>query len=511
MAKSKRPNRKSAGANGGGSLPKTTDLKIGPTGRLIVTLKPEASPRDLASALANIAGVKVALSSDFENAVATDDALDGAGALVLEHIHAAIIDPDTDQVRALEAAVDDESNPILAVEPEQYVVAFDEQEYYVEEGQEQEEAFVTAAGRDYLRGYTDAVRTVADQILRPTKDGAVEAETETEIAAVYADTATHTWGLQATRVPQSNCTGRNMRVAVLDTGMDLTHPDFAGRNIIPASFVPGQTAQDGHSHGTHCIGTACGPLNPPGNTRRYGIAYQSSILVGKVLNNSGSGMQGWILTGINWAIQNRATVISMSLGSPVTLGTPFSPAYEQAAQAALNNGCLIVAAAGNSGANPQFNPVGSPANCPSVMAVGAVDQSLQRATFSCIARNPNGGELNIAAPGVAVFSTVPMPTRYGVMSGTSMATPHVAGIAALYAQWTGKRGRDLWNAVVAGALNINQPAAHVGAGLVQACRCLPVIRPPRRFPIRNPLPFPPRFPSPAPIIPRLPKLPGQQS
>jgi len=302
-----------------------------------------------------------------------------------------------------------------------------------------------------------------------------------------------------------------MRVAVLDTGMDLTHPDFAGRNIIPASFVPGQTAQDGHSHGTHCIGTACGPLNPPGNTRRYGIAYQSSILVGKVLNNSGSGMQGWILAGINWAIQNRATVISISLGSPVTLGTPFSPAYEQAAQAALNNGCLIVAAAGNSGANPQFNPVGSPANCPSVMAVGAVDQSLQRATFSCIARNPNGGELNIAAPGVAVFSTVPMPTRYGVMSGTSMATPHVAGIAALYAQWTGKRGRDLWNAVVAGALNINQPAAHVGAGLVQACRCLPVIRPPRRFPIRNPLPFPPRFPSPAPIIPRLPKLPGQQS
>jgi len=137
-----------------------------------------------------------------------------------------------------------------------------------------------------------------------------------------------------------------MRVAVLDTGMDLTRPDFAGRNIIPASFVPGQTPQDGHSHGTHCIGTACGPLNPPGNTRRYGIAYQSSILVGKVLNNSGSGMQGWILAGINWAIQNRATVISMSLGSPVTLGTPFSPAYEQAAQAALNNGCLIVAAAG---------------------------------------------------------------------------------------------------------------------------------------------------------------------
>src|SRR6202030_330302 len=98
---------------------------------------------------------------------------------------------------------------------------------------------------------------------------------------------------------------------------DLNHADFAGRTVVSQSFVPGQAVQDGHSHGTHCIGTACGPKKPAGNVRRYGIAYGAIILVGKVLNNSGSGTQGGILNGINWAIHNSAVVISMSLGSQV--------------------------------------------------------------------------------------------------------------------------------------------------------------------------------------------------
>jgi subtilisin family serine protease len=146
------------------------------------------------------------------------------------------------------------------------------------------------------------------------------------------------------------------------------------------------------------------------------------------------------------------------------VGQGFKLAYEQAAQAALNAGALIVAAAGNDGARP----VGSPANCPSILAVAAVDSNLQRASFSCIGLNPNGGEVDIAAPGVAVYSSTRLPTRYASWNGTSMATPHVAGCAALWAQTSGLRAKPLWNKLVATARAIGLPAQPVGVGLVQA-------------------------------------------
>src|SRR5690606_21209515 len=103
------------------------------------------------------------------------------------------------------------------------------------------------------------------------------------------------YGLQKTKVVVSlphvqTYTGQGIKVAVLDTGMDLNHPDFAGRLITAKSFVPGQAVQDLHSHGTHCIGTACGPKDPTtASQQRYGVAYQSHIFAGKVLNNAGSG------------------------------------------------------------------------------------------------------------------------------------------------------------------------------------------------------------------------------
>jgi subtilisin len=115
-----------------------------------------------------------------------------------------------------------------------------------------------------------------------------------------------------------------------------------------------------------------------------------------------------------------------------------------------------------------MTPVGSPANCPSVLAVAAVNDSLQRSSFSCIATNPDGGELNIAAPGERVFSSVPAPALYGVKSGTSMATPHVSGIAALIAEATGLRGKALWQKLVKSTRDIGLPVEHAGSGLVQA-------------------------------------------
>jgi subtilisin family serine protease len=242
-------------------------------------------------------------------------------------------------------------------------------------------------------------------------------------------------------------------VAVLDTGLDLGHPDFAGRVIGTAQFV-GQPVQDLHSHGTHCIGTACGPKAPAGSTPRYGISYRSSIFAGKVLSNSGNSVGGSVLAGMNWAIANRCQVISMSLGGS---GGPV-PAYTAAGNAALNNGLLMIAAAGN-----EASPTGQPANSPTIMSVASLDNTLRPSSFS------NFGKVEIAGPGRDVFSSVPRPTRYGFKSGTSMATPHVAGCAALWAETSPNlRGIHLWRKLQATARRLPFPASRVGAGLVQA-------------------------------------------
>ena len=184
------------------------------------------------------------------------------------------------------------------------------------------------------------------------------------------------------------------------------------------------------------------------------MLFRSQIFAGKVLTNSGSGVSGSVLAGMNWAIANRCAVISMSLGSQ----SPVQAAYTAAGNAALNNGCLIVAASGNAASS-----TGAPANSPTIFSVASLDQNLLPSSFS------NFGKVEIAAPGRDVYSSVPMPTRYGFKSGTSMATPHVAGCAALWAETSvAMRGMTLWNRLRSAARALPLPAARVGSGLVQA-------------------------------------------
>jgi subtilisin family serine protease len=191
-----------------------------------------------------------------------------------------------------------------------------------------------------------------------------------------------------------------------------------------------------------------------------------------VLAASGSGAEGDILAGVAWALGQGCKVVSMSLGRAVAAGTPFSPIFENAAQRGLRQGTLIVAASGNDSRRDLgvVNPVSHPANCPSVMAVAAVDSALDVTYFSNGGvAGTNGGAVDIAAPGLNVLSSWPAPTLYNTISGTSMATPHVAGLAALYAEANPSAGpKELWGMITQHARLLSVPSGDVGAGLAQA-------------------------------------------
>jgi subtilisin len=340
---------------------------------------------------------------------------------------------------------------VIAIEPERIVRAVDAQD-------------------DYLRGWRDAVDALSARLLeRP----GLPAKAVTELAAETG----FTWGLVATKVTQTSLSGAGIKVAILDTGLDLTHPDFAQRSIVTKNFVgDGTPFHDGVGHGTHCAGTAAGTRQPPAEPR-YGIAYEADIFAGRVLDDNGTGGDFNILEGINWAVEQRCDVISLSLGAPWSPGDPpFSQAYETAAQRALAAGCLLVVAAGNEADDPRFvGAVGTPGNSPSVLTVAAVDRNLATASFSNRLQPgaPGVKGPDLAGPGVDIFSSWPMNDgRYNTISGTSMATPHVAGIAALFAQADRTaRGQKLKDMVLSACMALPNGTARrgeIGRGLVQA-------------------------------------------
>src|SRR5262245_9601517 len=402
------------------------------TGRHLVTFKEGATDAGLKSLRAR-KGLRLASSADFTaHAVRFEEAGD-ADAMVFPQIGVALVSGNVAEQHKLTAeAFVAEDGPVHSVDPEYFM-------------------FTDGINpNDYLQGFRRADETIR----RALRGAAAVAEELFQPEVVGA-----TWGLIACKVPPSVPGGSGIKVAVLDTGFDLGHPEFAGRAFVTNSFV-GQPVQDLHGHGTHTTGTACGPQSPAGAVPRYGIGFRTQIFVGKVLTNSGSGTQAQVLAGMNWAIANRCAVISMSLGAQM----PVQPSYTAAGSAALAAGCLIIAAAGNASHRPAVvNPAGAPANSPTVMSVAALDSALKVAVFS------NGGKVDIAGPGVNVFSSWPRPVLHKTISGTSMATPHVAGCAALWAQTSAAlRGAALRARLLATAKHLPFPPTDVGAGLVQA-------------------------------------------
>jgi len=284
----------------------------------------------------------------------------------------------------------------------------------------------------------------------------------------YSDSPSNTWGLDAPRAAASSSRGTNIRIAVLDSGLDPQHPDFV-HNLLRRNFVaPGWPLDDVFTHGTHVAGTICGRRWRKDSDIGFGVAPEAILYVGKVLDDNGQGKDADVLAGIEWALGIGADIISMSLGATAFAGSSWVTAYEQAASRALDRGCLVVAAAGNAKPGTPRLPVFSPANCPSILAVGAVDHHLQPEDYSSFGTFKTPGGVDLAGPGEEVLSTVPGSARYGRKSGTSMAAPHVSGCAALWASATGLRGRALWQRLCDTAVPTGAASDLVGYGLVQA-------------------------------------------
>lgn len=246
------------------------------------------------------------------------------------------------------------------------------------------------------------------------------------------------WGVTKINAPVawSNYTGIGVKVAVIDTGVNA-HNDLQGRIVDGKNYItPGTAPRDDHGHGTHCAGTVAGDGVAGIKT---GVAPQATIQAVKVLSASGSGAWSNLWTAMEDLIQelpeNRAKVVSMSLG-----GKPDATTRDRLRLACKNiiaAGIIPVIAAGNSG--PSANTVGSPGDVPEIISVGATDSNNAIASFSSRGPTTWGGvsyiKPDVAAPGVTINSCRhDTANAYRTMSGTSMATPHVAGVVALMVQ-----------------------------------------------------------------------------
>lgn len=260
--------------------------------------------------------------------------------------------------------------------------------------------------------------------------------------------------------------GDGVTVAVLDTGIDPTHPDLTNLIQDSVSFVPNENTSDLSGHGTHVasIIAGTGAASDGDNT---GVAPAADLIIGKVLNNGGVGYDSWIIAGMQWAAESGADIINMSLGNAARTDVldPMTLAVENLS---AQHDTLFVIAAGNNGTT-----IGTPGNAESALTVGAVDKQDQLAGFSSIGPLAGSGGLkpDLTAPGVAINAARSQQSTgdgtYTIKTGTSMAAPHVAGAAAILAQqhpdWTGQQIKDALMSS-AEALSDSYTAFQVGTG-----------------------------------------------
>jgi subtilisin family serine protease len=273
-------------------------------------------------------------------------------------------------------------------------------------------------------------------------------------------------------------TGAGTTVAVIDTGVDQTHPDLADRETAERNFTDSPDNVDHFGHGTHVASTVAGTGAKSGGKYR-GVASGASILDAKVLDDNGFGQESWVIAGMEWAARQGADVANLSLGGS---DTPEIDPLEAAVNSLSEEyGTLFVIAAGNSGSDAS---IGSPGSADAALTVGAVDRDDALAEFS--SRGPRTGDgaikPDVTAPGVDIVAALhsdgtindPVEPGYTALSGTSMATPHVAGAAALLKQqhpdYTGAQLKGLLSASAKPTAGLNAFAQ--GSGRIDVARAI---------------------------------------
>ena len=422
------------------------------TGRYVIFFHRNALS-DLAKVARDVAGITMTSTAEEAEAVIASGALHEQDTVVLPTLGVAISASPLEQIKRLDVG---DWSPVRRIRKE-----------YVFRISPSSDSNLVNVSTEFLRGYRAGVNAVTSELMGVARD----IETEILAETPFSNTENFTWGLQATLVDKTHLTGKGVRIAVLDTGFDEEHPDFATRGVVSKNFIAGvATAKDDNGHGTHCLGTVGGPKTPAVG-RRYGIATDASLFVGKVMKANGKGNELDILAGIQWALQNKCRIISMSFGKAIDSGQLPDPDYEEIGGIALDLNCLLIAAAGNGSQRPgKVVPVEMPANSKTVLAVGAIDRRLNLYRGSNSGINPGGGGIDLVGPGVEVYSSKPLPPNphYGNNDGTSMATPHVAGIAALLMEADpNATAEQIWTRLTQAAKRLSLPNRDVGSGLVQ--------------------------------------------
>lgn len=320
--------------------------------------------------------------------------------------------------------------------------------------------------RDTADGAT--AKKLADGVSRIWLDGKVTPMLDKSVPQIGAPAA---WA--------AGYDGKGTKVAVLDTGIDATHADLADRIEEARNFSSSADAVDRHGHGTHVASTVAGSGAASGG-RYKGVAPGAKLLIGKVLGDNGSGSDSSVLAGMEWAAHSGARVVSMSLGSSApTNGTdPLSLAVNRLT---AETGALFVIAAGNNGPDPVT--ISAPGSADAALTVAAVDGKDTIASFS--SRGPRSGDValkpDIAGPGVGIVAArgagtamgTPVDAHYTAASGTSMATPHVAGAATILAQrhpdWS---AADLKGVLMSSAKVLPDGAFAEGSGRVDVAQAI---------------------------------------